>query len=81
MNFKIEKDVPIPKLARGRVAATQFPLASMNAGDSFLIACDSKDKKVIDSWRRKVLMAKKRLGEGEFRTVTVADGLRVFCTA
>jgi hypothetical protein len=81
MTFKIEKNVPIPKLARGRVAATQFPLAEMGPGDSFLVPCDPKDKKVLDSWRRKVLMAKKKLGEGDFRTVAVADGLRVFCTA
>lgn len=81
MTFKIENGVPVPKLARGRVSATQFPLAEMHPGQSFLIPCNPKDKKVIDSWRRKVLMAKKKLGEGGFRTVTVEDGLRVFCTA
>lgn len=78
MNFKIEKGVPMPKLARGRVAATKFPLVDMNPGESFLIAFDSSDKKLLESWRRKVLAAKKRV-EGEFRTFAVSGGLRVFC--
>lgn len=77
--FKIEADVPMPKLARGRVAATRFPLAEMEVGESFLIPCDPKDKKTLDSWRRKVLMAKKKVGDADFKTFTVSDGLRVFC--
>ena len=78
MNFKIEKGVPMPKLARGRTASTKFPLAEMNIGESFLIAFDAGNKKLLESWRRKVLSAKKRV-EGDFRTFAVADGLRVFC--
>jgi len=79
MSFKIESDVPMPKLARGRVAATRFPLAEMEIGESFLIPCDVADKKTLDSWRRKVLAAKKRVKDAQFKTFTVADGLRVFC--
>lgn len=77
--FKIESGIPMPKLARGRTASTSFPLNEMDPGDSFLIPFDIKDKKALESWRRKVLAAKKRV-DGEFRTFAVADGLRVFCT-
>ena len=40
-------------------------------------------KKALESWRRKVMAAKKRYkrdNEGDFRTVTVSEGLRVWCT-
>jgi hypothetical protein len=75
-SFKIESGIPMPKLSRGRIASTQFPLADMKPGDP-------KDKKALESWRRKVLAAKKRYkanNEGDFRTVTVSEGLRVWCT-
>ena len=78
MTFKIEKGVPMPKLARGRSATTKFPLAEMNPGESFLITFDTSDKTLLESWRRKVLAQAKRV-EGEFRTFSVSDGLRVFC--
>lgn len=82
-SFKIESGIPMPKLARGRTASTQFPLAEMQPGDSFLIKFDPKDKKALESWRRKVMSAKKRYkrdNDGDFRTVTVSEGLRVWCT-
>lgn len=81
MTFTIETNVPMPKIARGRVAAAKFPLAEMDVGESFLIPCDINDKKTLESWRRKVLMAKKRVEDAEFKTFRVADGLRVFCVS
>jgi len=81
MTFQIESGVPMPKLMRGRVSATKFPLDSMEVGESFLIPCDPADKKTLDSWRRKVLMAKKKVTDADFKTFTVADGLRVFCVS
>lgn len=78
--FKIESGVPL-KSIRGR-KPTEFPLSEMNVGDSFAIPCDVTDKKVIGSWRRKLLAAKKRLGEGAGEWVTAVDGsvLRVWRT-
>lgn len=76
--FQIETGIPMPKMARGRTAVMKFPLPQMQPGDSFLIPCDIKDKKEVDSWRRKFLAAKRRV-EGTFRSFTVSDGLRVFC--
>ena len=78
--FKIESDVPYVSNRGGRGRKpTAFPFAEMDVGDSFLIPCDPQDKKALDSWRRKVLAAKKKLGEGEFKTFRVPEGLRVFC--
>ena len=62
MDFVIEKGIKYVSTAiggRGR-KATQFPLNEMEAGDSFLIPCDINEKKKIDSWRRKLLAAKKK---------------------
>jgi hypothetical protein len=53
-------------------------------GDSFLIECDTTDKKVLTNWRRKFLMAKKvflESYEGAFQTATVDGGVRVWRTA
>ncbi len=83
MTFTVEAGVPIPKRTRGRVP-TAFPMAEMDVGDSFLIACDTTDKKVLTNWRRKFLMAKKvflESYEGAFQTATVSDGVRVWRTA
>lgn len=52
----------------------------MDVGDSFLIPFDVTDGKLVDSWRRKVAAAKKKVQGGEFRTATMSDGLRVWRT-
>lgn len=83
--YKIESHIPYaPKHGgRGR-KPTAFPFADMAVGDSFLITCDSTSKKEVDSWRRKVLVSKKRFNasyEGdawEFRTAVEPQGLRVW---
>ena len=77
--FKIESGVPL-KVTRGR-KATEFPLHEMQVGDSFLIPCDLTDPKVVSSWRRKLLAAKKRMDGGEWATATDTGGLRVWRTA
>ena len=62
MTFTIEKGIKYVSTAlggRGR-KATEFPLADMEPEDSFLIECDVTSKKALDSWRRKLLAAKKR---------------------
>lgn len=85
MAFTIEADIPMASGKRGR-KPTEFPLGDMNVGDSFLISCDTTDKKVVDSWRRKLLVAKKRFAEQydaegiKFQTGTVDGGLRVWRT-
>jgi hypothetical protein len=53
----------------------------MDIGNSFLIQCDPNDKKAVDSWRRKLLVAKKRIEGGEWTTAKVSDGIRVWRTA
>lgn len=84
--YKIESGVPfaVKRGGRGR-KPSEFPFTDMEVGDSFLIPCDSTSKKDVDSWRRKVLVAKKRFNEDykdeaawEFRTATEATGLRVW---
>lgn len=86
MAFNIEANIPMASGKRGR-KPTEFPLADMNVGDSFLIPCDTADKKAVDSWRRKLLVAKKRFAEQyedadgiKFQTGTVDGGLRVWRT-
>lgn len=79
--FEVQSNVPVVASARGR-KPTPFPLAQMDVGDSFLIPCDSQSKKELDSWRRKLLVARKRMGaDWQFKTAIVADGLRVWRTA
>jgi hypothetical protein len=93
MTFTIDKDIPFESVvgARGR-KPTQFPLSELEKGDSFLIPCDPTSKKDLDSWRRKLLGAKKRFAaefkaDGiKFNTLAVNDdkkgkGLRVYRTA
>lgn len=86
MNFTVESGIPYVSKAGGRGRKpTAFPLSDMEVGDSFLIPCDTSSKKTLDSWRRKLLVAKKRFAESygdgyNFRTVTVEDGLRVHRT-
>ena len=82
MSFVIEKDVAPVSGKRGR-RPTAFPLDQMEVGDSFLIECDTDEKKTVDSWRRKLLTAKKRFTEqydGKFSTAIVEGGLRVWRT-
>ena len=79
--FEIESGIPVAVSARGR-KPTAFPLAHMDVGDSFLIECDTNSKKVLDSWRRKLLVARKRLDPDlQLRTAVVDGGLRVWRTA
>lgn len=95
MIFQILSNVPMPRLAngggRGR-KPTAFPFESMKVGDCFVIKCDTNDEKVLSSWRRKLLVAKKRFNEKypnesawDFRTRKVMDdgatGLGVWRTA
>lgn len=83
MTFTVESGVPMPKRARGRTP-TAFPLSGMAVGDSFLIPCDRTDKKALTNWRRKFHVAKKAFltsYEGDFKTTTVAEGIRVWRTA
>jgi hypothetical protein len=83
MTFPIETGIEMPKRARGR-APTKFPMSEMDVGDSFLIPCDSTDKKALTNWRRKFLVAKQTFTkqfEAEFKTATVSDGVRVWRTA
>lgn len=53
----------------------------MHIGQSFLIPFDTTDAKLVDSWRRKVAAAKKKVQGAEYRTATMSDGLRVWRTA
>jgi hypothetical protein len=81
MDFKIEAGVPFTSNRGGRGRKpTAFPLHEMRVGDSFLIPCDTKDKKAVESWRRKLLVAKKRMEGGQWSTATVSDGIRVWRT-
>ena len=79
MEFIVENDVPMHVQGRGRQPSPlKFPFLRMEIGDSFLISCDIGDKKALDSWRRKVLTAKKRVPDMKFSTAIVGDGLRVW---
>ena len=80
MTFQIESGFDLPRPARGR-RAVEFPLIDMGVGDSFLIPFDTTEPKLVDSWRRKVGAAKKKVAEAEYRTATMSDGLRVWRTA
>lgn len=81
MDFHVESGVPLAvnRGGRGR-KPTAFPLHQMAVGDSFLIPCDTTEKKTVDSWRRKLLVAKKRMEGGKWTTATVSDGIRVWRT-
>lgn len=94
MNFKVESGIPFVSNRGGRGRKpTAFPFDGMDVGDSFLIPCDPQDKKVLDSWRRKLRVAKQRYNEAlladanqggdeiELRTGVEKDGLRVWMTA
>jgi hypothetical protein len=91
-NFTVVSDIPLVVGQRGR-KPTDFPLDEMEAGQSFLIECDPSNKKTIESWRRKFLVAKKRFiaqygEEFKFTTAVVAAdeerglaaGLRIWRT-
>lgn len=81
MSFVVERGIPMQVSGRGRrPGPSKFPLNQMQVGDSFLIPCDVKDKKAVDSWRRKLLTAKKRMDGGKWATAVVSDGLRVWRT-
>lgn len=83
MTFTVESGIEMPKRARGRTP-TKFPIADMQVGDSFLIPCDTQDKKALTNWRRKFLVAKTaflKQFEGDFKTATVDGGIRVWRTA
>lgn len=94
MTFAVESGVTRVTNRKGRTATAKFPLADMAVGDSFLIPFAKTgdveaDKKVLESWRRKVLTAKKPFdskvegepAKAEFSTAAVAEGLRVWRTA
>lgn len=90
MTFKVESNIPFVgnRGGRGR-KPTAFPFDDMDVGDSFLIPCEPQDRKVLDSWRRKLRIAKQRYNESleagsdhiELRTSVVQGGLRVWMTA
>lgn len=88
MQFTVEAGIVPVSGKRGR-KPTEFPLDQMTEpGMSFLIPCDTASKKEVESWRRKVLVAKKRFaeeyGDGyKFMTAVVnseqhGTGLRVW---
>jgi hypothetical protein len=86
MDFVIESGIEQVSSKRGR-KPTEFPLEAMQVGQSFLIPCNTEEKKEVESWRRKLLTAKKRFiedfdheagGEFKFTTAVVSDGLRVW---
>lgn len=86
MSFQIESDIPYKAPSRGGRGRkpTQFPFRDMEVGDSFLIPCEH-DAKTLASWRRKILVSKKRfvVEEDEYiiiRTSVVDGGLRVWRT-
>jgi hypothetical protein len=81
MNFEIEAGIPLAvnRGGRGR-KPTAFPLHEMDVGESFLIPCDVTEKKTVDSWRRKLLVAKKRMDGGKWTTAIVSNGIRVWRT-
>jgi hypothetical protein len=95
MNFVIESGVAPVSNKRGR-KSTEFPLGDMSVGDSFMIptvptmpedataeAIAVASKKLLESWRRKVLIAKKAFCaefEGKYQTAVVDGGLRVWRT-
>lgn len=81
MNFQVESNIPLAvnRGGRGR-KPTAFPLHEMAVGDSFLIPCNVQEKKTVDSWRRKLLVAKKRMEGGKWTTAIVSDGIRVWRT-
>ena len=83
MTFTVESGIEMPKRARGR-QPPKFPMSEMTVGDSFLIPCDTADKKALTNWRRKFLVAKQaflKKFEGDFKTATVDGGIRVWRTA
>lgn len=78
--FEVQSGVPMTSARRGRKAVT-FPFEQMDIGDSFLVPCDVTAKNELNNWRRKILLAKKAFGQGQFSTGTVSDGIRVWRTA
>lgn len=80
MSFTVEVGVPMTSARRGRKAVT-FPFEHMDIGDSFLVPCNVAAKNELNNWRRKILLAKKAFGQGQFATGTVSDGIRVWRTA
>lgn len=78
--FEIQSDVPMTSARRGR-KAVEFPFSNMDIGDSFLVPCNVAAKNELANWRRKILLAKKAFGKGQFATSAVSDGIRVWRTA
>lgn len=83
MSFQILSAVLMPRMAapkgRGR-KPTAFPFEAMKVGDCFIIECDTGNEKIVSSWRRKLLVAKKRFNEKypdeaawEFKTRSVVN--------
>lgn len=76
MSFVIETGIAHVSNRKGR-KGTSFPLGDMHVGQSFKIAFDTEDKKLTESWRRKVLTAKKKFNaehpEHDFSTAVVAE--------
>lgn len=76
MSFVIETGIAHVSNRKGR-KGTEFPLADMQVGQSFKIAFDTADKKLTESWRRKVLTAKKKFNKAnpdhDFSTAVVAE--------
>lgn len=81
--FKIEKGVPIPPVHNGGVppnkrVVRKYPFASMERGDSVLIAGAGDAVQAKNVWQS-ISMYKKRDGlAGEFTTRRVDGGVRVW---
>jgi hypothetical protein len=75
MKFKIEKDIPLP----GVVNSTQYPLKSMDIGDSFHVDCVGRAEKT------KVRMHLYRIKRIKFPDIEIVtkqeeNGIRVWRT-
>jgi len=71
MEYKIEKDVPVPNIASGK--GKQVPFAVMEIGDSVLVTNDSgvRAARASASWHSKVT-------DKRFITRTVDGGVRIW---
>lgn len=79
MEYKIEKNIPIPKkIGVGRKAKDYYPLEKMQVGDSFLIRFKYTTKERLKIASR-ISMWQKRNGAGKkFATRRVDEGIRVW---
>jgi hypothetical protein len=73
MNYQIEKGVPLPRKASGRVKESKYPFQDMQPGDSFFVPGGTA------SYVSAVACAAARKGFGPFTIRNVEGGVRVWC--